>query len=134
MNTFESPSSYLVPAAMTLLLGLWAAAGLAAPAKGIIDEAYFRSHIARLAADEFGGRKPGTDGEKLTLAHLEKEFRQLGLKPGNGASYLQEVPMVEITAGSDASLRLDTGEKSMVLEFRKDMVIWTKRVKPAEEI
>jgi Zn-dependent M28 family amino/carboxypeptidase len=134
MKTFESPLRYLVPAALALLLGAWAAGAPAGQAKGVIDEAYLRSHIARLASDEFGGRKPGTEGEKLTLAHLEKEFRQLGLKPGNGASYLQEVPMVEITAGSDASLRLDTGGKSAELEFRKDMVIWTKRVKAAEEI
>ncbi len=99
-----------------------------------IDEAFYRSHIARLASDDFGGRKPGTEGEKLTLDYLETEFRKLGLKPGNGASYLQEVPMVEITAASDAALSFDTAGIATELKFRDDMVIWTKRVKPAESL
>ena len=72
-----------------------------------------RGHLPRayrqLASDEFGGRKPGTEGEKRTLDYLEAQFRELGLKPGNGASFLQEVPMVEITAASDAALKFTTG-------------------------
>jgi Zn-dependent M28 family amino/carboxypeptidase len=91
-------------------------------------------HIARLASDEFGGRKPGSEGEKLTLDYLQAEFSKLGLKPGNGASFLQEVPMVEITAASDAALRFTTGTSVTELKFRDDMVIWTKRVKAAESL
>jgi len=106
----------------------------AAPTANPIDEAFYRAHIARLASDEFGGRKPGTEGEKLTLDYLEAQFRKLGLKPGNGASFLQEVPMVEITAGSDAALSFTTAGATAELRFREDMVIWTKRVKPAESM
>ncbi len=124
---------YLVPA---LLAGITAAAadGPRQTTGGPIDEAFYRSHIVRLSSDEFGGRKPGTEGERLTLAYLEAEFRKLGLEPGNGRSFLQEVPMVEITAGSDAALRLTTGSSVADLRFRDDMVIWTKRVKPEEAL
>ena len=130
MSTFECSLRHLVPA---LLAGIVITAS-AAPQTGPIEEAVYRTHIARLASDEFGGRKPGTEGEKLTLDYLEAEFRKLGLKPGNGASFLQEVPMVEITAGADAALKFTTAGVDAALEFRKDMVIWTKRVKPAESI
>ena len=130
MNTFERSLRHLVPA---LLAGIVITAS-AAPQTGPIEEAVYRAHIARLASDEFGGRKPGTEGEKLTLDYLEAEFRKLGLKPGNGASFLQEVPMVEITAGSDAALKFATAGVDANLKFREDMVIWTKRVKPAESM
>jgi Zn-dependent M28 family amino/carboxypeptidase len=133
MKTFERSVRYLVPAALATVVLV---AGAASPKddRGLIEEAFYRAHIARLSADEFAGRKPGTEGEKLTLSYLESEFRKLGLKPGNGGSFLQEVPMVEITAGSDAALGLATGASSADLKFREDMVIWTKRVKPAESI
>jgi Zn-dependent M28 family amino/carboxypeptidase len=130
MNTFERPLRHLVPA----LLAGFVLAAVAAPKTGPIDEAVYRAHIARLASDEFGGRKPGTAAEKLTLDYLEAEFRQLGLKPGNGASFLQEVPMVEITAGSDAALKFTTAGTDVNLKFRDDMVIWTKRVKARESV
>ena len=54
-------------------------------------------HIIVLASDSFQGRKPFTLGETRTLDYLQNQFRSLGLEPGNGNSYLQEVPMVEIT-------------------------------------
>ena len=130
MTTFESQRRRLVP---VLLAGLGLTAA-AAPKVDPIDESSYRAHIARLASDEFGGRKPGTEGEKLTLDYLEAEFRKLGLKPGNGASFLQQVPMVEITAGSDAALRFTTAGIDTDLKFRENMVIWTKRVKPAESM
>ena len=49
-----------------------------------------------LAADDFEGRKPGTPGEEKTgrFNYLVERFRKLGLKPGNGDSYLQQVPLV----------------------------------------
>ena len=130
MNTFERLARYLVPAACAG----FAICAAAAPKSGPIDEATYRAHIARLSSDEFEGRKPGTDAEKRTLAYLEAQFRELGLKPGNGASFLQEVPMVEITAAPNASLKFVTGADTADLEFREDMVIWTKREKTAESM
>ncbi|HEY6125927.1 MAG TPA: M28 family metallopeptidase [Steroidobacteraceae bacterium] len=130
MSTFERLLRHLVPA---ILAGV-AISAAAAPKSGSIDEAFYRAHIAKLASDEFGGRKPGTEAEKRTLDYLEEQFRALGLKAGNGASFLQEVPMVEITAASDATLKFTTGENSADLKFREDMVIWTKRVKTAESM
>jgi len=128
MNRFERSLGHLVPA----LVAGFALAAAGASTAGPIDEAFYRSHISRLASDEFEGRKPGTAAETLTLDYLEREFRKLGLKPGNGASFLQEVPMVAITAAPDAALRFTTGPTELDLKFRDDMVIWTKRVKPAE--
>jgi Zn-dependent M28 family amino/carboxypeptidase len=130
MRGFERSLRYLVPA---FIAGFIVTAA-AAPRRAAVEEAVYRTHIARLASDDFAGRKPGTEGEKRTLEYLEAEFRKLGLQPGNGASFLQEVPMVESTAGSDASLRFTTGAGRRELKFRDDMVIWTKRVKTSESV
>lgn len=56
-----------------------------------------RQDIAILSSDSFQGRKPFTVGEKRTIAYLEKRFKEAGLQAGNKNSYLQEVPMVQLT-------------------------------------
>jgi Zn-dependent M28 family amino/carboxypeptidase len=95
-----------------------------------IDETGFRDDVRVLASDEFEGRKPGTPGEEKTLAFVVDQFRKLGLKPGNGDSYLQQVPLVEILAGSDAALSVSGRGAVKPLVYAKDMVIWTKRAMP----
>ena len=35
-------------------------------------------HVKVLASDEFGGRAPSSEGEKLTLDYLTKEFKAIG--------------------------------------------------------
>lgn len=92
-----------------------------------IDDTAFAEHVRALASDEFQGRKPGGTGEDKTVAYLIEQFRKLGLKPGNGKSYVQQVPLVQITAGSDASLSALGPQGARNLVLGKDMVIWTKR-------
>ena len=102
----------------------------AVPPSADIDETGFRNAIRVLASDEFEGRKPGTPGEDKTVAFLVEQFKKLGLKPGNGDSFLQQVPLVEIRAGDDASLTISGRGSAQPLAYAKDMVIWTQRVAP----
>ncbi len=95
-----------------------------------IDEAGFRDDVRTLASDEFAGRRPGTPGEDQTVAFLIAQFRKLHLEPGNGDSYVQRVPLVEILAGEDATLSAGGRGTANPLRYGKDMVIWTKRVVP----
>ena len=89
----------------------------------IIDELH--RHIEILASDEFGGRAPATRGEELTTAYLQEQFMNLGLQPGNGDSYLQEVPVTEITAAGNAVLSLRGSDYSADLTYASDMVVAT---------
>ena len=50
--------------------------------------------IKTLASDEFEGRGPSTPGEEKTVNFLVERFKSLGLQPGNGASFFQQVPLV----------------------------------------
>src|SRR4051812_33324171 len=65
-----------------------------------------RLHVSQLADDSLMGRKPFTPGETKTVAYLEKQFKQAGLEPGNGNSYLQEVPMVNIQTLADPAMKV----------------------------
>jgi Zn-dependent M28 family amino/carboxypeptidase len=88
------------------------------------------THTAQLASDEFLGRAPGTRGETLTLDYLVGEFERLGLEPGTGDGFVQEVPMIEITP--DFDMTLEIGGES--LAFGEDFVAWTRRLEPRVEL
>jgi Zn-dependent M28 family amino/carboxypeptidase len=80
-----------------------------------------------LASDEFEGRFPASRGEELTVNFLQEEFENLGLKPGNGQSFFQEVPMVEITASPEGRLEIKGAKKSVQLAYRSEFVGLTLR-------
>ncbi|KLI64659.1 M28 family metallopeptidase [Aurantiacibacter marinus] len=51
-----------------------------------------------LSSDAFEGREPGTPGGERTVAYLIEQFQAAGLQPGNAGSWVQEVPLVEMTS------------------------------------
>ena len=84
-------------------------------------------NLITLSSDEFMGRMPFTEGDKLTTSFLESKFKEMGLEPGNGDSYFQEVPMVSIITYPEQSMEFKTAQGSVVGEGLKDFVIWTQR-------
>ena len=83
-------------------------------------------HIIVLASDSFQGRKPFTLGETRTVDYLQNQFRSLGLEPGNENSYLQEVPMVEITPTADPQMKIEYAKGSFYLNRATDYVLSTE--------
>jgi hypothetical protein len=90
----------------------------------------FAQHVKVLASDEFEGRAPGSRGEELTIDYLKSQFERLGLKPGNGDSYFQTVPMVETTADPATVGKVTVGGAPRELAFGTDMVIGTRTGQP----
>jgi Zn-dependent M28 family amino/carboxypeptidase len=90
-----------------------------------------RNDIRTLASDDYQGRRPGTAGEQKTLSLLTEQFKKLGLKPGNGDSWVQQVPLVEITPGKNAKLSITGPAGVATLGYGKDMVVWTQREVPS---
>lgn len=72
--------------------------GLDSAALSAITEDTYKTHVVKLSSDEFLGRKPFTKGDTLTVQYIEQQFKDLGLQPGNGESFFQEVPLVEIAS------------------------------------
>ncbi len=94
-----------------------------------ISESEIAEHLEILASDEFGGRAPSSPGEELTVAYLADQFRELGLEPGNGDSYFQDVPLVDITADpKQAPFIVNGGGGVMSFDYGDDVVTWTTRI------
>ncbi|RZK89232.1 MAG: M28 family peptidase [Pedobacter sp.] len=87
-----------------------------------VNDTALAKHIGVLASDDFEGRKPFTAGETKTINYLKTEFEKIGLKPGNGDSYFQEVPMVDIkSTPSNLSIKTTDG-KDVSLKYLDDFV------------
>jgi Zn-dependent M28 family amino/carboxypeptidase len=95
-----------------------------------INTAQLIEHVKVLSSDKFGGRAPSSEGERLTLEYLTEQFTAIGFKPGNGDSFLQEVPLVSIEASSDMTLAI--GGKNY--QHGTDMVMGSARISELEQL
>lgn len=91
------------------------------------DDANIRSTIQTLSSNAFGGRAPASAGEKLTTDYIATQFKRYGLRPANHGSFLQDVPLVQITAGPDAALRVSGGSAPLELAYGSDIMVNTPR-------
>jgi Zn-dependent M28 family amino/carboxypeptidase len=75
----------------------------AVPAAAQTDPQRLSDAVKILASDDFGGRAPGTPGEKKTVDWLIAQFKAMGVEPGGeNGSWTQAVPLLrtQITGGT----------------------------------
>jgi Zn-dependent M28 family amino/carboxypeptidase len=90
-----------------------------------------KKNVSILSADDFMGRKPFTEGETKTINFLQEQFKAIGAEPGNGDSYLQEVPMVNINATAAPWMSVQSAKGNFTLKAFDDYVIWTDKTDSA---
>ncbi len=90
-------------------------------------EADLHTHTEVLAADEFGGRGPGTPGEDMTVDYLVAQFKALGLEPGNGQSWVQDVPITSVTTDPSVTLAVRGSDFERDLAYADEMMVFTQR-------
>ena len=96
-----------------------------------INDADFLQFDKTLASDAFGGRKPSTRGEVLTIRYLVDQFRRMRLIPGNHGYWLQMVPVVTTTlvnTGTKLEVRTAAGEQAFA--YGTDMMAFTQDARP----
>ncbi|SDH65325.1 Zn-dependent amino-or carboxypeptidase, M28 family [Pedobacter terrae] len=93
-----------------------------------INDSSLTQYLSVIAADSLEGRKPFTNGETKTINYLKNQFGKLGLQPGNGNSFFQEVPMVEIRSIPEDKMVLKGKTASLTLNYLTDFVAGTRRV------
>ncbi len=84
--------------------------------------------VKEFASDEFQGRKPFTAGEEKAVDFLIKEYKRIGLEPANNGSYIQEVPMVEVTDIPDERMKIRLWNASIELKYKDDFVAFSKQL------
>jgi Zn-dependent M28 family amino/carboxypeptidase len=107
--------------------GSSSAAGGGEEGLSVLNKDSLIAHIQILASDSFQGRRPFTAGEDRTVDYLTKSFAALGLEPGNGNSYTQDVPLVEISPVGTPTMKVQSPRGSFDLKNMNDFVIWTER-------
>jgi len=94
---------------------------------GNIEAQTIKSHIAVLANDSLQGRRPFTVGETKTVNYISAELKKVGVEPGNGDSYIQKVPMVEVTSTPSATMEISGKNGKFSLKAVEDFVAFTRR-------
>lgn len=94
---------------------------------GPIEAQTIKSHIAVLANDSLQGRRPFTVGETKTVNYISSELKKLGVEPGNADSYIQKVPMVEVTSTPSATMEISGGKEKISFKAVEDFVAFTLR-------
>jgi len=93
-----------------------------------INDSSLTRYLSVIAADSLEGRKPFTNGETKTINYLKNEFEKLGLEPGNGKSYFQKVPMVEIKSVPENKMVIKGKTGSLDLAYLTDFVAGSRRL------
>src|SRR5688500_2776420 len=120
LNTNSSAADSSVPAELR-------------PAIDAITANDIMQHTKVMAADEYEGRGPGTNGEELTVKYLAEQFQRMGLKPGNpDGTYVQKVPLVGFMGAPTASF--SAGTKQINLTFPQDYVAVSRRFVPESKV
>ena len=89
--------------------------------------------IRTISSDDFEGRKPASAGEQKTIAYLQQQFRQMGLKPGNpDGTYLQNVPLAGIL--SKPTVDIEVKGKKLALAHKKDFIAISARYVPETDV
>src|SRR5690554_5659740 len=105
----------------------------AAALNSITEEGFIES-VKTLSSDEFLGRMPFTEGETKTINYLKEQFEQIGLEPGNGDSFFQEVPLVEITSSPSQQLTISGEKGKLDLTFLEDFVMGSRQLKDRVDV
>ncbi len=84
--------------------------------------------VQEFASDDFQGRKPFTTGEEKAVDYLIKEYKRIGLEPANNGSYIQEVPIVEVTDVPDKRMKVKMWNASIELSYKDDFVAFSKQL------
>ena len=96
----------------------------------------FRAYDKAISSDYMDGRKPGTVGGRRATAWIVRQFKKIGLQPGNHGSWFQTVPTVSTTLEHADQIKLDVAEGggTQTFDYGKDTVEVTLQPKPKIDI
>jgi Zn-dependent M28 family amino/carboxypeptidase len=97
------------------------------------------AHVNVLASDEFEGRAPGTNGERLTVDYVSRAFAAAGLQPGvtlpdGTRSWVQETQLSAATLTNTPTLTLSGRDGAREYAYATQFSAWTRRLEPTINI
>ena len=104
------------------------------PAWADNDEQLLRNWIRTLSSDDFGGRKPMTGYEPVTVNYLARELDKMGLEPAFDGSWFQPFQMIAVTARPERDVLTVKGKAKARLKYPDDVVVWTSQATDRVEL
>ena len=100
-----------------------------------LSAAALLEHTRTLASDEFEGRAPGTEGERLTVDYVSRSFAAAGLQPGvtlpdGTRSWVQETQLSAATLTNTPTLTLRGRDGAREYAYATQFSAWTRRLEP----
>ena len=97
------------------------------------------AHVRFLSHDLLEGRGTGARGGDIAAEYIATQFALYGLKPaGDNGTYMQKVPLVGITPGSDTRFTLvpasESGASRTDLKILDDYVVYDQTQQPVSDI
>lgn len=93
------------------------AAEAAITAKGMLAD------IVTLSSDAFGGRGPGTEGDRMTREHIVERLTSAGFEPGGpGGSWEQPFDIVGVTAAMPETWEFRAHDEVVSLRWRDEYI------------
>src|SRR5246127_114186 len=101
-----------------------------------INPERIRAHVRFLSHDLLEGRGTGQRGGDIAAQYIAAQFALYGLKPaGDNGSYLQKVPLVGITPGSDTRFTLVPAKgQKMDLKPLDEYVAYDQTQQPESDV
>lgn len=93
-----------------------------------------RQHTETLSSDICQGRKPFSAGADTAVNYLAAQMKAIGLKPINGDSYFQEVPLVLSETECSEKMTLNTPKGALSLNRYDDFTAFSKRIESQIDI
>ncbi len=96
-------------------------------------------HVRVLASDEFEGRAPGTNGERLSVDYIERAYAAAGLQPGvtlpdGTRSWRQEAQLSVATLANPPTLTISGRDGARNYTYATQFSAWTRRLEPTVTI
>jgi Zn-dependent M28 family amino/carboxypeptidase len=89
----------------------------------LVDVTKMKRITEILSSDEFMGRQPFTEGERITVDFIAEELKNIGFEPPFNGSYFQEVPMYETTSSVKNPVTFEIGNKKINLNAPDQIAI-----------
>jgi hypothetical protein len=101
-----------------------------------IIEENLLADVSMLGSDEFAGRGPGSDGDRMARSYLAGRLAEMGFEPlFDGGSYEQPVEIVGLTANAPADLSFTAADGSSVsYRFADEYMLMAGVQEPAVSI
>ncbi|MFM9864326.1 MAG: M28 family metallopeptidase [Micropepsaceae bacterium] len=104
------------------------------PTVAKIAAADFAWRTKTLADDHFEGRGPGTAKGEAAADWIADDLKRVGLKPGAGGSYFQDVPAASITLDpAKSSFEVAGPDGAKALKVGDEVAFWTPRFDKADQ-